>query len=155
MVAKKNGWSMVVGAVLLTGCAGGKFDAGLPVAGTVTGVYGEPVPGILMSRDLRGRRSADDPVWVDVRMAEPLGDGRDRVLARIDDRDVIAGDRVDLTLPGPGEGSVRPQDAGPVLALGLPFQREGLATRTAAPRVAEARRRLRVEVEPDPESRAR
>lgn len=145
---------MVVGAVLLTGCAGGKLEAGLPVAGTVTGVYGEPVPGILMSRDLRGRRSADDPLWVDVRTAEPLGDGRDHVLARIDDHDVIAGDRVDLTIPVAGEGGARPPDAGPMFALGLPFQRGSVATRAAAPRVAEARRRFRVEVEPEPESRA-
>lgn len=155
MVAKKNGWAMVVGAVLLTGCAAGRFESGLPVAGTVTGVYGEPVPGILMSRDLRGRRSADDPLWVDVRVAEPLGDGRDHVLARIDDHDVIAGDRVDLTLPVAGEGGVRPTDAGAMFAPGWPLQRGNVATRTAAPRVAEARRRFRVEVAPEPEPGAR
>lgn len=146
---------MVVGAVLLTGCAGENQDADVAASGTVVGVYGEPVPGILMSRDLRSRRSADDPLWVDVRMAKPLGDGRDRVLARIDDHDVIAGDRVDLTLPIAGQGDVRPPDAGPMFALGLPFHRGSVATRAAAPRVAEARRRLRVEVDPDPESGVR
>jgi len=145
--------AMWVGAALLTGCAGENQDADVAASGTVMGVYGEPVPGILMSRDLRGHRSADDPLWVDVRMARPLGDGRDQVLARIDDPDILAGDRVDLTLPAGGEPGVRPTETVTAFTLGLPFQRAGVAARAPERRIAQAQRRFRVEVEPDPEVR--
>ncbi len=63
--------------------------------GTVIRVYEEPLQGILMARDIVTRRDGV-PTWVEVRLGEPLPDGRGSLFARVDDPDVLAGDRVDL-----------------------------------------------------------
>lgn len=104
----------------------------MPQEGTVSAVFVEPVPGILLSPDLTGR-DVHLPRWVEVRF-DPAVPGTGRTLARLpDDTDIDVGDRVTVervsagpavepALPGiPGMNAARPvaQDARPAVVTAL------------------------------------
>lgn len=145
MARGDRGWVAVSGLVLLLGCAGGPEPNGAPIGGTVTGVYEEPLPGILLDRELRPARDPAATLWVAVRPSEALSGGRSSVLARIEDPDILAGDFV-VVETGDGPWIMRPGPAEQA-ATALPFLRVADATRSAPPRPASARRGVRVEVE--------
>jgi hypothetical protein len=106
--------------LLLAACA---VVPGAPQEGTVSAVFVEPLPGILLSPDLIVAY-ANLPHWVEVRL-EPRAAGQARTLARIDAReDIGVGDRVvvhlgtaragtEIPVPGvPGLRAVRTGTAG-------------------------------------------
>lgn len=109
MFHSKTFWTALAFCAIVGGCAGERDKAPARVGGTVVSVYEEPLQGILMARDLTSRR-ADVPIWVEVRLVEPLPDGRGSLFAKVDDAEVLAGDRVDLEV-GDGAMPTVPPDA--------------------------------------------
>lgn len=76
---------------LLAGCATSSSDT--TVEGTVTGVYLEVMPGVLLAPEVT-HEAQTAPRWAEVRL-DPIRTGRDRTFARIDiDADIGVGDVV-------------------------------------------------------------
>lgn len=83
--------ALLTAAVLLPGCATSPSDA--TVEGTVTGVYLEVMPGVLLAPEV-AHDAESAPRWAEVRL-DPASTGRDRTFARIDtDADIGVGDVV-------------------------------------------------------------
>ena len=83
--------AVVTAAALLPGCATSPSDS--TVEGTVTGVYLEVMPGVLLAPEVAHDADAA-PRWAEVRL-DPVSTGRDRTFARIDtDADIGVGDVV-------------------------------------------------------------
>ena len=83
--------AVVTAAALLPGCATSPSDA--TVEGTVTGVYLEVMPGVLLAPEVAHDAEAA-PRWAEVRL-DPASTGRNRTFARIDtDADIGVGDVV-------------------------------------------------------------
>ena len=83
--------AVVTAAALLPGCATSPSES--TVEGTVTGVYLEVMPGVLLAPEVAHDADAA-PRWAEVRL-DPVSTGRDRTFARIDtDADIGVGDVV-------------------------------------------------------------
>ena len=83
--------AVVTAAALLPGCATSPSDS--TVEGTVTGVYLEVMPGVLLAPEV-AHDAESAPRWAEVRL-DPVRTGRDRTFARIDTEvDIGVGDVV-------------------------------------------------------------
>ena len=83
--------AVVTAAALLPGCATSPSES--TVEGTVTGVYLEVMPGVLLAPEV-AHDAESAPRWAEVRL-DPVRTGRDRTFARIDTEvDIGVGDVV-------------------------------------------------------------
>ena len=83
--------AVVTAAALLPGCATSPSDS--TVEGTVTGVYLEVMPGVLLAPEV-AHDAESAPPWAAV-LLDPVRPGRDRTVARIDTQvDIGVGDVV-------------------------------------------------------------
>lgn len=146
MFSSKTLWIALGSCAIATGCAGERGALPAHAEGTVVRVYEEPLEGILVARDI-ARRREEVPTWVEVRLGEPLPDGRHSLFARVDDPHVLAGDRVDLEV-GAADMPVLSPDRNR-LSVEDAFRSVpgSTAARPVARAVAAVGHRLRVEVE--------
>jgi hypothetical protein len=149
--SSKSFWTAIACCAIAAGCAGKRDAVPARVGGTVVSVYEEPLQGILMARDLTSRR-ANVPIWVEVRLVEPLPDGRGSLFAKVDDAEVLAGDRVDLEV-GDGAMPAVPPEASLMNVYDAFRSVPGApSAKPSARTVAAVGYRVRVEVEPPAES---
>jgi hypothetical protein len=62
--------------VVLAACANRPDVGGTTQVGTVQGVFVEQYPGVIVDRRVAGDAANGKPVWVYVKFAQPLADGR-------------------------------------------------------------------------------
>ena len=86
--------------LVLAGCASQEHATTNAPIGRVTGVYVEAYPGVYVDKRVTGS-GIEQPLWVHVTFARPLGDGRRSATALLQsDLEVEAGDLVQVRLAG-------------------------------------------------------